>query len=197
MTVVITACGGGDVSLGRPAIKVDDLIRRSAPMAGDDAKVCPVPYDVNAAAKAAGIGGSAAPADTTPVTVTNSDSADAGSFLKSVAPAVEIECFYEIGATEVKTALLVTSKANSAFDGLLPTVVAWSDSRLSEVRGLAAGQASVKPGDVVTVPSGKAAIDKLEVPGGDGALVVVFDPAEGFSTAQLTKLTDTLATQVR
>jgi hypothetical protein len=49
----------------------------------------------------------------------------------------------------------------------------------------------------VPSPSGKAAVVRLDVQGGDGAFVVGVDPGDGITPTQLSSFAETLAGQIR
>jgi hypothetical protein len=188
--VVLAACSGGDGS----TVDVDGLVKRAAE---DGVTACPVPYDVTAAAKDAGITGAAAPSDGDAVRASSSESTSENELLKTAAPAAYVECSYTIGATEVKTTLAVTGKADFQAIGIvLPKVGAWAGLTRDELQVVAQNATAAAPGKVQTVPNGKAAVATLEVSKGTGVLVVAFDPADAFSTDQLTKLTEKLASQI-
>jgi hypothetical protein len=185
---------GGGVA-GSATLRIDDLIKRAAPaMGGPKAGACPLPYDIGAAAKAAGLGGSTGPADGARIDAETSDSAAPGEFLTRVAPAAVIECSYEIGSIGVKTHLLATGKANSAVGGALPQVAFLSGT--TDLVAFVQRAQAAKPGAAVAVPNGKAALVRLNVEGGDGTLVVWLDPAGGTSASQLTTLTEALGRQL-
>jgi hypothetical protein len=186
-----SGASSGGASSGAAALKVDDLIKQAAPAVGNKATTCPVSYDVSAAASAAGLSGSAALADTDPVKADTSESATAGPVVKQLAPAVTVECDYQVGGKAVKTYLVATGKANGGVSGALPMIGAWSGT--TDLADYVKKAIAAKPGTAVAVPNGKAAVVRLNVSGGDGALAVGVD---GVTPDQLKKLTETLAAQV-
>jgi hypothetical protein len=199
--MLVTACSDdGDSTTAAPAtLTVASLTKTAAPALGDKATTCPLPYDMKAAAKAAGINGAVALDDFSPVSVNTSASAPAGDYLKQIAPAVNIECRYQINGTIVHTGMLATAKAKSAVAASLPSIVAWSDSNLSDMTAFIKKSTAAKVGTAISVPSGKGAVVKLKVTDGDGVLVVGVEPAgaNSITPEQIAKLTMTLGTQIR
>jgi hypothetical protein len=185
----LTACGGSGLTVG-------GLDQQVAPALTGSTGPCPVPYDVAAAATSSGIAGDVAPADTDPVSAETSDSPEAGDFLKQVGPAVDLECDYRVGQTDVTTYLVATSKANSAVSALLPEVAFLSGGDPGALDAVVVPIMSTEPGTAVPVPGGKAAVVRLDVQDGDGAFVVGVDPADGISPSQLASFAETLAGQL-
>jgi hypothetical protein len=182
----LTACGGSELT-------VAGLEQQVAPALTASTGPCPVPYDVAAAARSSGIDGAVVPADTDPVSAENSDSPQAGDFLKQVGPAVDLECDYEIGQTDVTTYVVATSKAGSAVSALLPEVAFLSGG---DPEPMVTPILAAEPGAAVPSPGGKAAVVRLDVEDGDGAFVVGVDPADGISPTQLSSFAEALADQL-
>lgn len=187
--VALTACGGSGLTVG-------GLEQQVTPALTTSTGPCPVPYDVAAAAKSSGIAGDVAPADSDPVSAEDSDSAEAGDFLEQVGPAVDLECDYRVGQTDVTTYLVATSKANSAVSALLPEVAFLSGGDPTTLNAMVVPIMSTEPGSAVPIPGGKAAVVRLAVQDGDGAFVVGVDPADGISSTQVAALAESLAAQL-
>ena len=134
-----------------------------------------------------------APSDTHTVMVETSDSR---TDLEEGAPAAVVQCFDKINTMEVSTYLVVTGKANAAVGHALPYVAAWGEAALPDMPDYVTKLLATEPGTALAVPNGKAAVARLVVTGGDGALLVAIDPVGGISAAQLTKLTEALAGQI-
>lgn len=188
------ACGSDSSEL--PVLKVEELTKKAQPaVGGATVTACPVGYDVAAAAKAAGLSGPVALSEFSPPGAETSDSADAGSFVKQAAPAVSIECDYTVDDAEVKTFLFVTGQRKAAVSATLPYLSAWSGTGPSDLAGWVKDVVAAKPGTAVAVPNGKAAVVRLNVKDGDGALAVGPGAAGGMSATQVTTLAEKLATQ--
>jgi hypothetical protein len=183
----LTACGGSGLT-------EEGLDQRVAPALTASSGPCPVPYDVAAAATSSGIGGDVALADTDPVSAEDSDSPEAGDAVKQAAPAVDLECDYEVGQTDVTTFVIATSKVDTAVGAALPEIAYLSGD---DPQALITPILSAETGTAVPSPSGKAAVVRLDVPGGDGAFVVGVDPGDGISPTQLSSFAETLAGQIR
>jgi hypothetical protein len=153
-----------------------------------------VPFDPAAAAKASGIQDPVVPADDDPVEAVTSDSPAATDFLRKSAPAASLECDYQLGDSDLTTYLLASSTPKSAISGALPEVAFLSG--VTDLSDYADQALAAAPGIAVPVPNGGAAVVKLEVSGGDGALVVGIDPGDDISPEQLTTFTEALAKQV-
>jgi hypothetical protein len=185
----LTACGGSKLT-------VSGLDQQASPALTSSSVPCPVPYDVAAAAGSSGIAGAVAPADTDPVYAENSDSPDGADFLKQLAPAVDLECDYRVGETDVTTYVLATSKANTAVGALFPEVAYLSGQDAGSLDGVVASVMAAEPGSAVPIPGGKAAVVRLDVQDGDGAFVVGVDPPDGVSPTQLSEFAEALADQI-
>ena len=180
---------------GPPALTVAAVIKQvGAP--GESLPACPLPYDPATSAKSAGFSTTSVKAQP-PASVTTSETAGAGSFLATIAPAVSVECDYSLGAATIHTRLLVTGKTGAAINGLLPQLAAWSESTLSTLADSFVKPALAAPvGKATLVPNGRAALVKLKVTDGEGALVVAVDAAAKLTAGQLTAFTTALAAQV-
>jgi hypothetical protein len=199
---LLAGCGGSSGSGGsggensRPAVvtpRVDALISRAAPaIGGPKSGPCPLSYNLETAARSAGITSTAAPGL---IDAETSDSADPDSFLRKVAPAVSIECDYTLGGTKVTTYLLATGTARAAVSGAVPEVAFLAESM--ELESFISQATTAQPGKVVPAPGGRADAVRLPVASGDDALVVGIDRPGAISPAQLAALTGTLAAQVR
>jgi hypothetical protein len=185
----LTACGGSELT-------VSGLNQQAVPALDTSSSACPVPYDVAAAAGSSGIAGDVAPADTDAAYAENSNSPGGADFLKQLGPAVDVECDYRIGGTDVTTYVLATSKANSAVSALLPEVAFLSGGDAGALEDVIVPIMSTEPGSAVPVPGGKAAVVRLDVQDGDGAFVVGVDPADGISPTQLSEFAEALAGQI-
>jgi hypothetical protein len=187
------ATGGGTPSA---ALTVAALRAEIQPAAGATGKACPVAYDPAAAGKAAGVTGAAAPASSDPVEAVTSDSATAPALLKQVAPAVSLQCSYQLGSGTVHTLLIATSKADSALGAALPQVSFWSGADPAALIPFVTKARAAAPGTATVGPGGKAAVVRLSVAGGDGVLAVAVDTPQSISADQMTKLAETFAGQV-
>jgi hypothetical protein len=186
VVVLTTACGGSGLT-------VADLEQKVAPALGTTSGPCPISYDVAAAARSSGIAGDVALADTDPVSAEDGADPDSGDFVRKTEPALDVECDYRVGTTDVTTYLLATSASGSAIDGMAPEVTFLSGDEPDTFYPLLA---AAQVGTAVPTPSGKAAVVRLEVQGGDGGLVVGVDPADGISSAQVADLAQALAAQI-
>jgi len=187
------ATGGGTPSA---ALSVATLRAEIQPAASAAAKACPVAYDAAAAGRAAGVTGAAAPASSDPVEAVTSDSETAPALLKQVAPAVSLQCSYQLGSGTVHTLLIATSRADSALGAALPQVGFWSGAGPAALTPFVTAARAAAPGTATVGPGGNAAVVRLSVTGGDGVLAVAVDGPRRISADQLTKLAEALAGQV-
>src|SRR5262249_46011263 len=178
----------------RPAVAARGA--ETQPAAGAAGKACPVAYDAAAAGRAGGVPATAAPASRDPVEAVTSDSATAPALLKLVAPAVSLQCSYQLGSGTVHTLLIATSRADSALSAALPQVSFWSGAGPPALPPSVPPPRAAPPGTAPGVPGGKAAVVRLSVAGGDGLLAVAVDAPHSISVDQLTKLAEALAGQV-
>jgi hypothetical protein len=184
--VALTACGGSKLTVG-------GLDQEITPALATTTGPCPLPYDVAAAAGSSRIAGDVTLADTDPVSAENADSPQAADSLKQNRPALDVECDYQVGHTDVTTFLLATSKPDSAVSGALPEIVYLAQADPTDIGPQVLG---TEPGTAVPLPGGRAAVVRLDVDGGDGVLVVGVDPTDGISPTQLATFTQTLAGQI-
>lgn len=178
-----TACGGSGLTEA-------SLNQRVGPALTGTVTTCPVDYDVAAAATSSGIAGDVAPADTDPVWAENESSPAGSDVLEQNAPAVDLECDYRIGDTDVTTYVLATSRPDSAVGGLLPEIAYLSHD---DPATLLTTILPAETDSAVPSPSGRAAVVRLDVQDGDGAFVVGVDPGDGISATQLSTFAEALA----
>jgi hypothetical protein len=172
-----SGCGSSQATVG------DLLVHARSPSIGPD-KTCPVPYDVSAAARAAGLK-NPEPGRVAEVSVQSSEEPGASGFLTAVSPAGSVECAFQLGPVRITTYLMVTSRAKSAISGSLPWIT--SLSRNDDLTGWVTTAIAAAPGTVLPVPDSPVIVISLPVKGGDAALTVAPEDAGALDPVTLTQ----------
>lgn len=199
--VVPAGCGGGSgagtaATSAAASLHVLDLMKRAAPAVGGlKAGVCPIRYDLAAAARASDAGTVTSSGDVL-IDADTSESAATG-LLRHVGPAVEITCEYPVGSGMVRAHLTVTSHLRTAVNAALPTLAAWSGVDPAKMSPIVQQALAARPGVASVMGDGKVALVPMPVSDLDIALVVGLQPGTGIAPTRLKALAEALATQTR
>jgi hypothetical protein len=162
-------------------------------MAADPGESCPVPFDMAAAAKAAGV------EERTEAGTVSGETADEGepSAPLTLFKGALVSCAYGIGKEKAHVFTVGVGKG-TAVGVLLPQIQHDAGMAMTELKSYAAEAAEAPDGKPLLTPSGNVAAVRLPADGkGDLALVVALgEDRTALTKAQVTDLTGKLADQV-
>ncbi|MEU3249605.1 hypothetical protein [Streptomyces sp. NPDC006997] len=197
--------GGG----GSAALSLDGLVETADGVPEDGADTCPLPYDIAAAAKAAGVDGEAGPGPVREDAETPVATGEGGKRAKGKEPLAEnpgalVSCTFHIGPDDVRVHTVATEERN-AITILAPVVSELTRVAIDDVVAFTNEAATTEEtGKVVTADTGNVATVRLELDGeGDAALLVGTvdgesgEPDAALDRKQLAALTEALAGQVQ
>ncbi|MFE0701610.1 hypothetical protein [Streptomyces sp. NPDC058872] len=181
VAVLVTGCQSGPGG-GAPQLSLSGLTRTADGMPEDGADTCPLPYDLTAAAKAAGLSGAvgAGPVqdDGDPVaTAGGGKRVEPGEALAEN-PGALVSCTFHIGGDDVRVHTIATSKPQ-AIVPLAPVIQRLSGSSLDGLTDYVEEAGAAGTGEVVVSDSGNVAAVRLKLDGEGDAFLLVGLGAEG------------------
>lgn len=181
-----------------------DGMRKAASEVGEmGSGVCPLPYDVTAAAEEAGLKGDAGPGGARPGDDAPAATAEGGRAARpgeplALNPGVLITCRFHVAEADLEIQTVVTEKPQ-AVSVMLPLIQNVSGMASGELGPYVERVAAAQRGEPVLPANGGAVTVRLPV-AGEGDAVLVLAPGHNddatLSDAQLTSLSERLAAQV-
>lgn len=196
---LLTGCQNGEEPLG-----VAELTKTADGVGADGAEKCPLPYDIEKAAEAAGLKESAGPGsskagDGEPVaTAEGGKKARPGEPL-ATNPGALVSCTFHIGQEDVEVHTVGTEKPQ-ALSVLAPVINSAARMPVSDLAAYVDGVAKTEHGVPVLTKSGNVASVRLDLDGeGDAALLVSAgaDGKTSMSHQQVTELARALGAQAK
>ncbi|MFD5110032.1 hypothetical protein [Streptomyces cinereoruber] len=180
LSVLLVACGGsgGTDAKAGGSLTVERVVELAREVGEDGAEKCPLPYDVDAIAKAAKLGGTvepAPPASTTadtPVTAEDGSGQPEEGTAWAVNPGALVSCSYRVGgdALEVHT---VGGEKRGVVSLMAPVIQRASGMPAAELAPYVTEASGKQPGEAVATGSGNVVTVRLDSGGkGDVALVL-------------------------
>jgi hypothetical protein len=200
----LSGCGSGSGSGGH-RLTVRGLAARARPAGKGEARTCPVPFRIAAAAKAAGITGSAHTASgNDAVNAATGDNEDKGS-AGAKQGATVLTCSYRVKGSDVDVRVVGVRRGN-ALSLMMPRVAADSGLGRGQLESYYSSVLNTRRGKPVLTDPGNVAAVRLRVSGpGDLALFVTadvltsgeLDAHPAIEPAQVRELAAALAAQAR
>ncbi|MBG0852102.1 hypothetical protein I2W78_09670 [Streptomyces spinoverrucosus] len=199
---LMTGCQS-DSSSGTAPLSLSGLTETADGVPDDGANACPLPYDMAAAAKTAGLD-----AETGPGPVRDGDepvaTAEGGKRAKPGEPLAEnpgalVSCTFHLGEENVRVHTLAT-REQSGIAPLAPVVSSLAAVSSDDLTSYVDKVAKAETGEVVITDSGNVAAVRLKLDGdGDAALLVGAGEAgtASLNRNQVADLTEALAGQVQ
>jgi hypothetical protein len=188
---VLAACSGD----GGPAALTQAGLHDKVRSAGKEPTACPLEYDLDKAASAARVPGSASPVS---AHVDLPEDADKDAVL-ATAHATDVECDYRLGAETVSVETVAAEKGSAA--ALLAPLVQRNAGMPSGQLAAYIGTVQKAPtGTPVATPDGSVALVRLRAAGGDSVVLMVScgtDHDTKLTAKQVTALAKDLGGQAR
>ncbi len=197
--VLLTGCQGGG---GTAPLSLKGLTETADGIPDGGADSCPLPYDLAAAAKEAGVDAAAGPGsardkDEPAATGEGGKRAKPGETLAEN-PGALVSCVFHLGDEDVRVHTLAT-RDPSGVAPLAPVIVSLTASSVDDQLGYLDEVAASDPGEVLVTDSGNVAAVRLE-PDGEGHAALLVGAGEAGRTSldrdTLGDLTEALARQV-
>ncbi|MBQ0830943.1 hypothetical protein [Streptomyces tagetis] len=197
--VLLTGCQGGG---GAAPLTLKGLTETADKVPDGGTDTCPLPYDLAAAAKEAGVD-----ATTGPGSVRDTDepaaTGEGGTRAKPGEPLAEnpgalVSCTFHLGDEDIRVHTLAT-RDPSGVAPLAPVIVSLTASSVDDQTGYIEKVAAADPGEVLVTDSGNVAAVRLE-PDGEGYAALLVGAGEAGRTSldrdAIGDLTEALARQV-
>ncbi|MBM9621215.1 hypothetical protein [Streptomyces zhihengii] len=202
LPALVTGCGS-DAGGGTAPLSLSGLTETADEVPDAGADTCPLPYDIAAAAKTAGLDGAAGPGpvrdEGEPVaTAEGGKRAEAGEPLAEN-PGVLVSCAFHIGGEDVPVHTVAT-RSPQALAPLAPVIQMLSGASADGLSAYLRETGDAEAGDAVVTESGNVAAVRLALTGdGDAYLLVGLGEAGSGAPAreqQVSDLARALADQV-
>lgn len=199
LAAALAGCGsGGSGGSGGHALDVSGLMKLADGVHAKPTAKCPVPYDIAAAAKSAGVSGTAAPATGTDAVVADTQAgADRDSVLVTFNGAI-LTCAYQVGGETVTVATTATHKKGAALPMMMPLIQRDATMASADARTFVDRSTKADTGTATVTPSGNVAVVRLKSTD-SGALELILtagkDGHSSLSSAKVGHLAEQLAGQ--